>query len=137
MDYLDIMQGRYFSTLTGKYYEELPVGGLVEKGKNPNTRAVGVPMDYETVDPTEWRYRNLITNLVEKEAATLTIKTREALGYKVGSFIITMDGRLCEITSVIQDVRSAQKEALRIFPAPFGTEYIIRLTERDNPWGIT
>ena len=137
MDYLDIIAGRYYSTLTGKYYEVLPIGvALAGKDEDHDPRTVGIPFDYEIVDPTEWRYRNLITNLVEKEAATLTIKAKDLLGYRVGSFVVTMDGRLCEITSIVQDTKNSRLEATRIFPIPLATEYVLRLTERENPWGI-
>lgn len=138
MDYLDLMLGKYYQTMTGKYFEDIPIGHTLRTEDGAaDSRSVGIPFDYETVNPAEWHYKNLLSNLVEKEAATLTVKTREAIGFRVGSYVLTMDGRLCEITSVTEDVRGAGIEAMRLMPLPLGTEYILRLTERENPFGIS
>ena len=67
----------------------------------------------------------------------MTIKTKEHLEWRNNGYILTMDGRLCRIISVTEDVRAASLEARAMFAIPIGTEFVIRLVEVDNPWGIS
>jgi hypothetical protein len=96
----------------------------------------GVDVDYEYVDPTEWHYKTLLSNLTETEAASATIKTTEPLKYNPRAFFLLDNGRLCQMLSVTEDTAAAQREAARLMPVPIGTEYVIRLLEIENPWGI-
>ncbi len=137
MDFLDVLNGRYDKTHTGRYFERLP-----EAISYPTSitelygLAVGEDVDYEFIDPTEWRYKTLLGNLKEARSATTTIKTRDVKEYKNNAYILLDTGRLCEIISVIEDVSSATSEAARLFPIPIGTEYVLRLVEVENPWGL-
>ena len=136
MDYIDLMQGKYYQLECGKYYKKIPKAfeTVSETAQDPDT--VGVPFDYETLDPTEWHYKQLLQNLIDKQAASVTIKTKTALEWRDNGYISTMDGRLYSIISVTEDVRAASREARSLFAVPVGTEYIIRLVEIDNPWEI-
>jgi hypothetical protein len=103
--------------------------------QDPET--VGIPFDYETLDPTEWHYKQLLQNLIDTEAASVTIKTKTALDWRNNGFIVTMDGRLYRIISVTEDIRATSVEARAIFAVPVGTVYLLRLIEIDNPWGLS
>ena len=130
MDYIDILQGRFMNTYAGKFYKNLP---------NPSghaTFASGIFFDYQYVDTTTWHYQQLLSNVIDKESASVTVKTRENLDYSPGSCVSLQDGRLYLILSVTQDMSSAEKEAARIFPIPVGTEWVLRLVERENVWGL-
>ena len=133
MDYIDLMRGKFYQLECGKYYIKLPTSSQTER-QDPDT--VGIPFDYETLDPTEWHYKQLLQNLIDAQAATATIKTTDRLEWRNNGYIVAMDGRLYRIISVTEDVRAASREARALFAVPVGTEYVIRLVEIDNPWGV-
>jgi hypothetical protein len=133
MDFLDILEGRYYKTHTGRYYEKLPeaityastVEALYELEG-------GIDFDYEYINPTEWRYKQIINNLSDSTAADAAIKTCEAINFKVKGYIMLDTNRICQIISIQEDVAAAQREAARLMPLPIGTEYIIRMVEVDS-----
>lgn len=137
MDFLDIMEGKYAKTHTGRYFERLPdtvtYPATIEDIYNLSE---GQDFDYEVVDPTAWRYKTLISNLEDTQAADATIKTCEALVWKVKKHVVLDTGRLMLIISVTEDVSAVEREAARLMPVPIGTEYILRLIEVENPWGL-
>lgn len=57
-------------------------------------------------------------------------------GFKVHGFIITQDGKAFEIQQVETDRQTTPPQVMRLFGTPASTEYVIRLVEVDNPWGI-
>lgn len=134
LDILDILMGRFSQTNPGTYYDKIPEAMLYTSTVQElyDATGVGVPMDYEIVDPTEWHYKSLLGNIMDGDGATATIKTCDQLDYKVGGNIITSDGKMYVISSVTRDTRAVPKEAMRIFPIPIGTEFVLRLTEMDN-----
>ena len=138
MDFLDICMGKYFQTHTGRYFEHLPqvLPDGIQSDEDLYKLESSRDLDYEYVDPTEWHYKTLLTNLTESEMASATIKTNTDLKFKVKSFVLLDSGRLCQILSVTEDTAAAQREAARLMPIPVGTEYVIRLLEVENPWGI-
>ena len=138
MDFLDICNGRYNQTHTGRYFKQLPHNAYVPDGEGiyDIDATTAVDVDYEYVDPTSWHYKTLLSNLIETEAANATIKTREPIKYSAKSYFLLDNGRLCRILSVTEDTASAQREAARLLPIPVGTEYVIRLVEVENPWGL-
>lgn len=138
MDFLDICRGKFFQTHTGRFYEQLPtiLPNGVTAPEDLYRLVTGVDVDYEYVDPTEWHYKTLLSNLTETEAASATIKTTEPLKYNPRAFFLLDNGRLCQMLSVTEDTAAAQREAARLMPVPVGTEYVIRLLEIENPWGI-
>ena len=132
MDFLDIMQGRLFNTYAGKYYDKIPDA---EFDANVSQDAA-MHFDYEYVDVTSKTYKHLTSNLTESESTATAIKTSEQLAWRVGGFVILTDGRLCTIISVTEDRTNSSQEAGRLFAIPLGTEYILRLTEYENPRGL-
>jgi hypothetical protein len=126
MDLLDLQTGKYFKTFTGSYYERYP----------ETQNDAGVPFDYEFVDTTEWHYQKLLTNLVVNGVATATIKTNNPQRYRDNAFVVLQDGRMYVIIQVIQDTHSANKEAYRVLTDVAGIDYVLRLSEVDNPRGL-
>lgn len=130
MDFLDILQGRYEQTYNGRYYKKLPTPAIDASEAAPQ------PFDYEHVDVTEWRYQQLIGNLIVTDAANTTIKTRTSIKFTPNTHVALQDGNLYLITSITEDPRSVPKEAARIMVVPVGLEKVIRLRQVDDPWGI-
>ena len=137
MDALDIFAGRFNTTHTGRYFERLP-----DTVASPTTvkelyaLEEGRDFDYEIVNPEERQYKMLISNLSDSDGATETIKSLYCLPWKNKAFVLTDDGVLYSIISIIKDTSSAENEAARFMPVPVGTEYILRLIEIENPWEI-
>ena len=128
MDFIDIQEGRFNQTYTGKYYALIPY--LVEKAPP------AVLFDYEYVDKETRAYKHILQNVTDDEAADLTIKTREQIPFKARQHVSLEDGRLFAIISVGIDRSSASKEAARLSPLPLGSDIILRLVEVENPRGL-
>lgn len=126
MDLLDLMTPHAREVCKGTYYDALP------KGKD----VTGQPFGYEYVDPTSWHYTQLFNNLKVSDATTAAIKSKTPLSWKVGGYVRTQDGRFYMIIAVQQDYNTAPRQAFRIFGNPAGVEHVIRLTEKNEPWGI-
>lgn len=140
MDFLDLCKGKFYQLHAGMYYESLPAP-IDYNDHNAVSQALenaseGMYFDYEFIDPTSWPYKQIIPNLSDDIHATATIKTNDALNFKDRYYIKLDNGRLCQITSIVEDTRAAQREALTLFPVPIGTEYILTLVEISNVWSI-
>lgn len=138
MDFLDIMNGRFYHTQSGGFYKRLPQIKATYEAADIN--GIGeterIPFDYEAVNAQEWRYRQIIRNLVDIDASTVVIKTRIDVGFAVGSHITLWQGGLYRITNVVRDTSQVSQEAFYVLPVPLGTEYILTLTEVENTWGL-
>lgn len=126
MDVLSILIPHSEQVCTGTYYEKLP--------NSPADN--GVSFDYENIDMTEWHYQQLFANVPVKNATSAAIKTKEPKEWKVGSYIATQDGRFYSIIAVQQDFKKASDQAFRFLSLVPGVEYVIRLTQKENPWGL-
>lgn len=127
IDLLTIFDGRYFQTETGTYYEEFP--------QTPDT--VGVPFDYEHINPQEKRYQMLFGNVSNNEGIITAIKTKDPLKWNIDTgYIALQDGTFYSIESVMKDYQSANKEAFRLLADVAGVEYVIRLVSQSNPFNL-
>lgn len=127
MDWLDIAQPSPRFTANAKYYEDTiddPSDG-------------GQEFHYEFVDPLSHTFRRLFGNVqsTDTEGET-TIRTNDRLSFKRGAYIIFPDGRAFQIVQMMKDVQKVPKQAQRLFPTPVGTEFVIRMVQIDNPWGV-
>lgn len=138
MDFLDIVNGRFYHTQTGGFYKRLPQvkAQYTAEDLNGMSETERVPFDYETVNMQEWRYQQLIRNLVDVDASTVVIKARIDVGFAVGTHVTLWQGGLYRITNVVRDTSQVSKEAFYVLPIPLGTEYILTLTEVENTWGL-
>ena len=126
MDVLSILIPHGDQVCTGTYYERMP--------NTPSDN--GISFDYENVDTTEWHYQQLFANVPVKNATSAAIKTVEPLDWKAGSYIATQDGRFYSILAVQQDYKSASEQAFRHLSLVPGVHFVIRMTEKENPWGL-
>ena len=125
MDFIDIQEGKFNQTYTGKFYELIPY--LSEKAPS------AVLFDYEYIDSETKAYKHILQNVTDDEAADLAIKTREQLPFKARQHVSIADGRLFAIISVSIERSSASREAARLSPLPLGSEIVLRLIEVENP----
>lgn len=127
MDILDIITGRMEKIFGGTYYSILPQDSSTE----------GMPFEYEYVDPKQWNYQRLFANVIGNNVSFTAIKTKTPLKYDTKGFIVLNDGKLYDILSVQQDYNSVDSlEVYRILNVAPGIEYVIRLSEHTNPWGM-
>ncbi len=126
MDVLDILIPHPTEVCTGTYYDRMPSA----PGDN------GVSFDYEPVDVTEWHYQQLFANVPVKDATSAAFKTCEDLSWRVGGYVATQDGHFYSIIAVQQDFKSASSPAFRFLSAVPGVHFVVRMTEKENPWGL-
>jgi hypothetical protein len=121
IDLLTIMQGRYNKTLLGNYY--------------PTQTDTAIPFDYEIIDSKGKDYRT-VSNLTVNEYGYTTVKTNDPLEWKIGGFVTLQTGGLYLIEQIREDQGSVSKQAYRNVALALGVEYVLRLTEVDNPRGL-
>lgn len=126
MDVLDFLIPHPNTVCTGTYYERMPTA--------PTNN--GITFVYEPVDVTEWHYQQLFANVPVKEATSAAFKTREPLKWRVGGYVATQDGRFYSIIAVQQDYKSASSQAFRSLALVPGVDFVVRMTEKENPWGL-
>lgn len=123
MDFLDFLTVKDEEVLTGTYYKRRPT----------TTDDGGVTFNYDVVDESDRAYSALL-NTLQTEQAMQTIKTNDLCGFKIKGYVVTQDGVLWQITSILKKiVKPENKQALRILKQTIETEYIIRLLAVDNP----
>ena len=124
-DYLSLIKNDEEEVLEGKYYARRPV----------LPADVGLEFSYDIVNESDRTYAKLLDNL-QTETSLLTIKTNDAKGFKVKGYIVTQDERLWQIQGIIVKRMTENRQALRILKETNETEYVLRLTEVANPWGL-
>ena len=126
MDLLNVLMPREREVCTGTYYERMPT----------HPSEAGVSFDYEPIDTTEWHYQQLFANVPVKDATSAAFKTLAAMNWKVGSYVATQDGHFYSIIAVQKDYKSASDQAFRHLALVPGVHFVVRMTEKENPWGL-
>lgn len=122
IDKLTIYQGKYNKTLLGSYYATKPL----------TVKDVGVPFDYEILDP--WaKEQDTINNLGVSKYRTMAIKTNDPLEWSTSGYVSLQEGGLFQITSIRQDLGNVSKQAYRNLRYTLGGEYVLNLVEVENP----
>lgn len=125
-DFLDFLAISDEEVFEGTYYKRKPL--------TPTER--GEPFRYDIVNDSDRAYAKLLDNM-KTERTMLTIKTNDNCGFKIKGYIATQDGELWQINSFIKKLNKPEnKQALRIIKETIETEWIIRLIQVDNPWGL-
>lgn len=124
MDFLDLLDVKGNEVFEGKYLKDRP--------STPLDVAVG--FSYDVVDPNDRSYSKVLDNL-QADIGTHTIKTNDYCGYEINGYVISHDDKLWQITS-ITTVPTKNKQAYRYLKHAVGEEYILRLLEVQNPWGL-
>lgn len=127
MDYLDMAFPQERFTAKAKYYDNT-VDGPEDGGQT---------FYFEYVDPLSRTYRTLFGNITsDRQNGEVAIRTRNKLPFRQAAYIIFPDGKTYQIIQCQTDYSSAGKQAQRLFPTPCGVQYVIRMSETKNPWGI-
>lgn len=124
MDFLDILDVKAEETFKGKYFKDRPQTPM----------DVATSFTYDVVDPNDRSYSKVLNNL-EVDRGTHSIKTNEFLDFKINGYVITHEGFMWQITSV-QTIPSKNKQAYRYLKRAVGEEYVLRLIQVENPWGL-
>ncbi|MBQ0099416.1 MAG: hypothetical protein KBS91_02575 [Firmicutes bacterium] len=122
----------------GTYYVVLR--GVIEVIKGTYTAQItsitqlkgGKWFDYDITDE-RFRQYSTIENL-QIDNKTLTIVTRDRLGFKPKKHIVTQDGDLWQILAVRETTDN--KQPLRFLKSSSDTKFIISLVALDNVWEI-
>lgn len=103
---------------------------------SPEVSGSGVHFNYEYVNPYSATYKRLFGN-IQGESGEITIRTNDAISPVVNkSYVLLADGRLFKVLQVEIDYQAAEKQALRLFGTPLSTEYVLRLVQQENSWGV-
>ena len=126
IDLLTILQGRFNNTLLGTYY--------------PTQQDVGVPFDYEILDPNVVDF-DTIQNLGVSKFSTTAIKSNDPFWDDVmhlnqKGYVALQTGGLFEITQIREDLGKVSKQAFRTQVMPLHVDFAIRLVEVDNPFNL-
>lgn len=125
-DYLDLLHQKSEEVLKGTYYPRRPL----------TPQDYGEEFSYDIIDEPRTAYHNLM-NTLNTTIATQTIKTSDLSSFQVKGYCVTQEGGLWQIQEITKRLISKQsKQALRIIKTTIETEYILRMVEVDNPWGI-
>ena len=125
-DFLDFMAISDEEVLSGSYYSKRP--------KTPQD--VSHPFMYDIVDESNKYYAKLLGE-IQTEKTVQTIKTNDDCGFKIKGYVVTQEGTMWQIDNVVKRlVKADNKQALRWLKQTVETEYVIRLLEVENPWGL-
>lgn len=125
IDLLTIFDGKYEQTLVGTRYPKMPT-------EDTN----GIKFDYEFVDMQSRQYQMMFANVSASEALTTAIKTKDALGWKIHDYIALQDGTFYTIIQIQKDNQSGNKQQGRYLAQFTDVEYIVRLQQHDNIFGL-
>lgn len=125
IDLLTIFEGRYEQTFVGTHYPKMP-----------SEEITGTKFDYEFIDMQTRQYQMMFANVSANEATTSAIKTKDALNWKIGEYLHLQDGTFYTIIQIQKDVQSGNKQQGRYLAQLTGVDYIVRLQQHDNIYGL-
>lgn len=125
-DLLSLLTIKYDEVLTGTYYNVIP----------KSVEDSGISFQYDIVDESDKAYSGVL-DTIKTNQTVCTIKTNDMCGFKVNGYIATQDGKLWQISGIIERIINERtKQALRLLKRTSETVYLIRLLEVPNPWGL-
>ena len=125
-DFLSLLTVKSEETLKGTYYARRPL----------SPEDAGVSFAYDILNEPRSSYANILGTL-NTVTSTQTIKTNDLCGFKVKGYCATQDGGFWQIEEIEKRIVSKKsKQALRITKNTIETEYVLRMIEVDNPWGL-
>jgi hypothetical protein len=125
-DILILLNTSVDEVLTGTYYPVIPK--IMGDG--------GETFQYDIVNESDRTYSRML-EVVKNETSMCTIKTNDECGFKINGYVATQDGAFWQIQGVVKHlVNKNSKQALRLLKETAETEYVVRLIEVPNPWGL-
>jgi hypothetical protein len=125
-DFLSFTNIKDEEVLSGTYYSKRPLTPQ-DAGKN---------FSYDIVNENDRAFSKVLDNLRTVKSLQ-TIKTNDMCGFKVNGYVVTQDETLWQIQGIIKRVVNPEnKQALRLLKETNETEYVLRLSEVINPWGL-
>ena len=124
-DLISLLQGKYEKVCTGTYYSELPL----------TVESAGIKFNYEITEQCESKNQMLLGNIAA-QSKSVTVKTNDLLDFKINGYVALDGGSFYVIESIKENKEQATTEALRTLSSSVCTEYELKLTEHDNPWGL-
>ena len=121
IDLLDILAGRASETNPATYYAD-----------RLSIDLDGVPFDYEILDPMSYQLRNLFGDITDRTGKMIALKTRDAIDFRVGGYVVTEDDSLYTVDAVTVDTSASNKQVMRFIPVPLETVRIVRLMEVEH-----
>ena len=125
IDLLTIFDGKFEQTFVGTHYPKMP-----------NEEINGTKFDYEFIDMQSKQYQMMFANVSASDSITTAIKTKDALGWKISDYISLQDGTFYTIIQIQKDNQSGNKLQGRYLADLTGIDYIVRLQEHDNIFGL-
>ena len=126
MDFLNFFTNKEQEVLKGTYYSRQP--------KKPTDE--GVPFNYDIVNESDRSYAKLLDSL-ESDRTYQTISTNDIPNLEIGGYVTTQEGGLWVIINFVSHLAvQDNKQALRFVKKTVATEYVVRLMQVDNPWGL-
>lgn len=125
LDFLNPNKGKFRVPAT--YYENTV--------DSPDDGGQSFCFDY--VDPASKTYRTLFGNITsDRDNQEVAIRTNADLPFHLASYIVFPNGDCYQIVQCMKDYSHVEKEAFSMWKNPIGIEYVIRMVQIPNPWGI-
>lgn len=125
-DLLDLLTSHAGEVFSGTYYDKLP----------QTAKDAGEWFEYRHVDPNSRTYQLVSGGIAVTNARTTTIRTCDPAPFRVGGMCVLQDGIMYTIVALASQP-SRMGEAYRMLSVAAGAETILRLSQVDNPWGIS
>ena len=133
MSVLDFLKESDDEFMTGYYYDFKPdprhtYAQQLQEGR--------WEFKYSKVSGQERRF-NTVQSHVRADSERYTIQTCDNVGFKIGGYVSTQNGKLWKIEDFVKDEQTdGNEEVLLLFKESVKTEYVLRLIKVENPWGI-
>jgi hypothetical protein len=129
MSVLDFMRNHSEEYMTGFYWDKCP-----KPTQDPSNGRQEFP--YSKASPRQKQFATVMQNM-RLDSHYYTIKTHEDCGFKVNGYVSTQDGEFWVIEAITHDEQTAEdEESLLLWKKAVRTEYVLRLRNVQNPWGI-
>lgn len=117
--------------------DEFPIKAKYYESTVDSPEDGGQTFRFAFVDPLSKTYRSLFGNITsDRDNAEVTIRTNYKLPYNLASYIVFSNGECYQIVQCAKDYSKVGREALAMWSDPVGIEYVIRMVQIPNPWGV-
>lgn len=125
MNVFDFMTEKSDDYFSGTYYTRRP----------KTTEDKGIAFDYD-LENDQTQEKGQILNSLEVHSERMSIKTVERLKFRINGFVVSQEGEMWQIESMLSRPYKAEKQAYRTWQTPPRKETVLRLIKVQNPWGL-